>query len=326
MLPRCTINSRCWRQVCAELDRVRPAEGLAVPLVALAPRLPDFNPCSLLELEDLGEILIAAAVLVPEDRQVNQAARVSVLPDTNRRVNRRVEKLVARFPRLRSCAYLHSHPFARGGTWPSRGPGCDYDGHMLPLLERNREAGLNTSFSFIACRADDERSWCLQAFALDRCRQIVDLGFVRPVDERGPTVRAALARGLTARHLPRVMLRHWRRELDLRRVRYQVDELFDGWTRTIVHASESTAVVVLLPLDFPERPPGFFRVNKADGRSRPLGTADARLRTVEGWCSIVDETSRPDFKRESSAGHDAIEESGEEVPDGPTRHGSDDAP
>jgi hypothetical protein len=319
MLPHCTINSRCWRQVCAELDRVRPAEGLAVPLVTLTPRRADFNPCTPLELEDLGAVLIAAAVLVPEDRQVNRAARVSVLPDTNRRVNRRVEKLVSWFPRLRPCAYLHSHPFARGGTWPSRGPGCDYDGHMLPLLERNKEAGLNTSFSFIACRSGDDRSWELQAFALDWRRQIVDLGVVEPVDERDRAVQEALARGLTSRHLPRVMLRQWRRELDLRRLRYKVDELFDGWTRTIVHANDSTAVVALLPIDFPERLPSFFCVSKADGRSRPLTAPGSRLRTPEGWCSLVDEVTRACSDRESPEGPRAGERIVEEVRDGRLR-------
>lgn len=325
MLPHCTINSHCWRQVCAELDRVRPAEGLAVPLVTLRPRRADFNPCTMLELEDLGVVLIAAAVLVPEDRQVNRAARVSVLPDTNRRVNRRVEKLVARFPRLRPCAVLHSHPFARGGTWPSRGPDCDYEGHMLPLLQRNREAGLNTSFSFIACRAGDDRSWELQAFALDWRRQIVDLGFVEPVDERDRAVRSALTRGLTSRHLPRVMLRQWRRELDLRRLRYQVDELFDGWTRIIVHATESTAVVALLPIEFPERLPSFFCVSKRDGRSRPLAAQVSTLRTPAGWCAVVDEVTRGCFDRDSLAGPPAGDQSSDGMRDGDMRHEPDNA-
>ena len=161
MLPACLISELCWQQVATELDRVCPREAVLVPLCALDPRDPAHNPCHMLGLAEVARITVAAVVLVPRERQHNQLLRVSVLPHTDGLVNDRIEATVRRFPRLRACAYLHSHPFARGWTAPSRGSAGDVEGHMLPLWRSNRDAALDTSFSFIACRgADGEAGSC----------------------------------------------------------------------------------------------------------------------------------------------------------------------
>ncbi|MBI4864310.1 MAG: hypothetical protein HY815_29235 [Candidatus Riflebacteria bacterium] len=288
MMPRCTMSQRCWRRTVTELDRVSPREGIVVPLVALTMRRPDFNPCTGIELEEIDELVVASTVLVPADRQVNGPARVSVLASTNHQVNRSIQRIVTRFPRLRACAYLHSHPFARGGTWPSRGPGCDYDGHMIPLFERNREAGLNTSFSFIACRAGSGDGWVIAAFALDRWRRIVDLGFVEVADDSSASVRDALVESLHSRADVRSMLHRFKGELARRGLGFRIDELFGGWLRVVIDLGDSCAAVLLLPVEFPRRVPEFFTVRRPGNGASRFPAPAAWLTTSDGWVRVVD--------------------------------------
>lgn len=203
MKPAVKIGADIWRKIKEELSRVYPLEGLAVPMVALRPWVPNRNPTAPIQLDDLREVVVADAVLVPHSRQINRSARVSVLEHTDAPVNAEIESLVGVSPRLRASAYLHSHPFAVGQTWPSRGPRCDYEGHMLPLLARNRRAGLHTSFSFIACRSAKGSDWVLHCFALRANEAIVDLGLAEVVDSTSHTMRWAQAPSLTARSVVR---------------------------------------------------------------------------------------------------------------------------
>lgn len=269
MLPEVKISALSWKQITAELDRVAPREGIAVPLVALDLCDPEFNPCRTIALADIATVTIASVVLVPSHKQKNQIARVSVLEETDELVGEKVESLVSRYPRLRACAYLHSHPFAWGSTRPSRGATCDYEGHMLPLLESNRAAGLATSFSFIACRGLNGSRWRLQCFALDNHGDIVDLGFARVIGDDTPELAAFYLPGLSRRPMVRTLLRRWRRDLGRRGYRVRCGELFDGWTRIVVDLG-ARALVTLVPIDFPARPPQHHVVDKANGHSRPV--------------------------------------------------------
>ncbi len=267
MTPTPVVSDFAWRQIVRELDRVAPAEGLLVPLVALRPRAADANPCAMLELDAIAEVIIAAVLLVPRARQENRLARVSVLPETDDEVGRRIEAQVARFPRLRACAYLHSHPFATGRTAPSRGASGDVEGHMLPLWHRSRAAGLNTSFSFIACRGTAGHGWRLQGFAIDRSGRVVDLGFARVVANRGPEIDFALQPALDRQPIARALLRHWRRRQRRLGRRVRTDELFGGWRRLVARDRQGGAVVLLVPLDFPAAPVRRFLVTRRDGRA-----------------------------------------------------------
>jgi hypothetical protein len=271
MVPECIISELCWQQVTTELDRVAPREGILVPLCALDPRDPGFNPCRTLALGDLGRVVIASVVLVPRAHQDNRLLRVSVLPHTDRLVNERIESLARRFPRLRACAYLHSHPFACGGTAPSRGPSGDVEGHMLPLWRSNQAAALDTSFSFIACRDAFARGWVLLGFALDGGGELVSLGRVRVVANDAAAVTAALVPSLSRRPVTRSLLRGLRRRLARSGVAVQSDDLFDGWRRLVACRREARAVI-LVPPDFPCRAlrafvvpgPGQAAVEKTD--------------------------------------------------------------
>jgi len=267
MPPCATITALCFSQVTRELNRVLPHEGILVPLVALSLADPGHNPCAAIHLDDIAEILIAAVVLVPHDKQVNHWARVSVLPHTDDTINADIEARVRLFPRLRAAAYLHSHPFAHGSTAPSHGTSCDYEGHMLPLLEANRMSGLLTSFSFIACRGPHGRGWRLQCFALNSRAEIVDVGFARVVPDGDPRVLAALTPAIPTRPVARAMLRHAHTELRRRGLTYTTDELFDGWRRTIIRLSRRLAAVVLVPVDYPTEAPRYFVVDRATGRT-----------------------------------------------------------
>ncbi len=261
------ISASCWRRVTAELDRTYPLEGVVLPLVGLLPRRVDANPCAAMELEDLRAVVLARTVLVPHHLQVNAHARVGVLQQTDRVINREVERLTRRYPRLRACAYLHSHPFAHGSTWPSSGCRGDHDGHMVPLLRRNRRAALNTSFSFIACMG--QNGWRLQAFALDDREQVVDLGFAQVVPDRDPDLRHTLRRSHLGAAPLRSVLRRWRRELRRARLRLRDEELFDGWRRWIINLGRDLAAVVLLPMDFPDHAPRCHVVRRASGQTWP---------------------------------------------------------
>ncbi len=266
---RIKIGASCWRQVTTELNRTFPLEGVALPLVGLIPRRADFNPCATMELQDIRTVVLARVVLVPGELQVNQYARVGVRSRTDRVVNREVERLTRRFPRLRACAYLHSHPFAHGSTWPSSGCRGDYEGHMLPLLRRNRDAALNTSFSFIACRGE-RGGWRLQGFALGGDERVVDLGFAAVVPDDDPELGYPLRRPRIWRPPYRQVLRRWRRELKRARLPFVYDELFDGWQRCVIEAGPDRALVILLPMDFPDRAPWYHVVHKGSGAARPF--------------------------------------------------------
>ncbi len=299
MVTKIKVSASCWQTICDEFDRVAPREGILVPLVALDLADSDHNPCSNISLEDVVEMVIADVVLIPSDRQRNQLARVSVLGDTDDLVGQRIEESVQRHPRLRACAHLHSHPFARGSTWPSRGSRCDYDGHMLPLLFDNRGAGLDTSFSFIACRKsagrddtnDESGRWKLQCFALDGRARIVDLGFAEVVPDAAVEVVAALHPPLHASTVARTWFRHWRRRQRTQGRRVKVEPLFDGWLRAIAQRHGQPTSVVLLPNDLPTRRSQFFVVE--GGQSREVFPPD-----VPAWQSNLSSSTT---KRQTAA-------------------------
>jgi hypothetical protein len=283
MLPTVAITESCLAQVEEELDRVNPREGLAVPLLWIKKRAPEPNPATLLRLAQIEQVIIARALLVPPEKQLNGCVRVGVLAETDRLLAEATRALTRRHPRLRACAYLHSHPFARGGTRPSRGATCDYEGHMIPLLERNRDAGLAASFSFIACRTWKDDGWELHCFALDEHEDIGDLGLARRIPDSHPDAVAALLPPLSRRPIHR-LVRGWLSRLRRARVHYRVDELFDGWLRIILDASAQTSLVVLLPISFPRQPAQLFvwnreanEVTRCDGEPCALGHSGALL-------------------------------------------------
>jgi hypothetical protein len=274
MLPTVEIAQSCFDQVCRELDRVYPSEGLAVPLLWLERRVPDPGPTATLRLSQIAKVVVGKVVLVPADKQLNSGFRVGVLEETDAPMAEATRALTHRYPRLRACAYLHSHPFARGSTWPSRGARCDYEGHMLPLLARNRDAGLSTSFSVIACRTLGGDGWLLQTFALDDDQKIVDLGFAQAIPDRHPDAARCLLPALGRRRGAR-LVRAWLRSLRRAGVAYRADELFDGWLRII-----AGPLVVLVPQNFPDQPAQLFHWNRGTNQVGPveggsLGTAGA---------------------------------------------------
>lgn len=299
--PRLLIGAACWRRICAELDRVLPCEGLAIPLMALTQIEPRANPCSMIELDQLHEVIIARAVLVPDRLQLNSWARVRVLPRTDGIVNQEVEVEIRRHPSLRACGYLHSHPFARGRTWPSGGPAGDLMGHMLPLLEHNRRAGLDTSFSFIACREEEGTGWRLQGFALDRRGGIVDLGFARVLADRSPLLARALQPALWTRPPYKHLLRRWRRELRRRRLRPRQDELFGGWLRFIVRVDPDLELVILLPNSYPEQPAQYYVVDRASvrrgGSVRRLEPLDGVSCAPDAWVRLIEQVKEECHER-----------------------------
>ena len=81
--PGVVMAEQAWRAVRAEMERVFPREGLAVPLMALEPRRPDGGPWDPMGLEDIASVVVPRVLLVPPEQQHNQAARVSVLPRTD---------------------------------------------------------------------------------------------------------------------------------------------------------------------------------------------------------------------------------------------------
>jgi len=281
------ITLSCWQRLVAELDRVAPAEGIAVPLLALTMRDPSRNPCATIGLADLARVTIGELVLVPDSQQINGAVRVSVLPRTDHLVNCQVARLLEQYPRLRACAYLHSHPFAIGSTQPSRGLRCDYEGHMLPLWHDNRAAGLDTSFSFIACRGPLGWGWRLCCFALDPSGAIVDLGWARVKTDVDVGQPGPLQHAVEQREPLRQVLRGYRRELRRRGFFCSSEELFDGWQRTVVPIDAATALVILLPIDFPEQPPRFFRVDRQRRRSEQLFPIHAASMAPETWAAVA---------------------------------------
>lgn len=282
------ITHVCWQRLVAELDRVAPAEGIAVPLAALTMRDPGRNPCAMIALDDIARLTIAQLLLVPDGQQINSAVRVSVLPHTDRIINPQVERLLQRFPRLRACAYLHSHPFAIGSTQPSRGLRCDYQGHMLPLWHDNRQAGLDTSFSFIACRGP-LGGWRLCCFALDPRGAVVDLGQARVVADVTAGQPGPLQHAVEEREPLRQVLRGFRRELRRRGFYCSSEELFDGWQRTVVHIDRRWSAVILLPIEFPQQAPRFFLVDRQQHRTTQFQPHAANALAPEAWARAIDE-------------------------------------
>lgn len=290
-LPGVSIALSALRLVEAELDRVYPAEGILVPLLGLLPRDPARTPCTPLELAGIAEIVVARAVRLPPERQQNAPCRVQALPEVDAIINREVLALTRAHPRLRACGYLHSHPFARGRTAPSRGLACDVEGHMLPLLERNRRTGLEASFSLIACRDLWGRGWLVQAFALLPGGELVDLGPARALADEAPALAELLAPELRAREPQRSLLRRWRRELRRAGLRHRIDELFEGWLRVVVPVGRGR-VVILVPLELPARPLRVFAVPEG-GDARELAAQrslapDAWLRAVARGQEVID--------------------------------------
>ncbi|HEY3448112.1 MAG TPA: hypothetical protein VGK67_17275 [Myxococcales bacterium] len=293
MFPTVEIAQSCLDQVASELTRVAPREGLAVPLVWLSRRPPEPGPTATLHLAHLEKVVIAGVVLVPAEKQLNSGFRVGVLGETDGLVAQATKRLTRRHPRLRACAYLHSHPFARGSTWPSRGARCDYEGHMLPLLERGLQAGLATSFSVIACRPNGGDGWKLQTFALDDERRIVDLGFAQPIPDDHPDVARALLPALSRRRGAR-LVRAWLHKLRRASVATRVDELFDGWLRII-----AGPLVALVPPGFPDQAVQLFRWDPETNavsplESRALSKSGALLELVR---SLEEEVSRERAQR-----------------------------
>jgi hypothetical protein len=256
--PVVRVGAACWHEIIEELDRVRPREAILVPLVALEPRRADRNPCAPLGLGEIGAVTIALAIRVPPEAQVNTPTRVSVREHTDELVNVEVARALARSPRLRACAYLHSHPFARGSTWPSSGPSGDLEGHMLPLLAHNRASGLDASFSFIAVPAPE---WSLQGFALDGAGRVIDLGRAEILEDAAELERL-LRPPLASRTPVGHVLRRQRREVQRAGLRPRLDELFGGWRRVVLDLGQGDRLVVLVPLDFPEESPRCFAVDR----------------------------------------------------------------
>ena len=289
MKPAVRIRRSSWSTIQAELNRVAPAEGLAVPLVHLSRRQADADPCAPLSLVDLDGILIADVVLVPAGLQHNLPYRVRVQAHTDQRVNRKLQARLDRHPRLRACAYLHSHPFARGDTWPSGG---DLHGHLWPLLERNTQAGLELSLTFLACRDSGAQGWKLQAFSLSRDGVTRNLGFARPVMDDSPAVRAALRGPLHARAAFLKLMFRFRQALRLRRLVYRTEELFGGWLRTVVCPGSAHSAAALMPIDYPARPIRFYAVAGKRCLSLPLSAAGPARLGPEGWAELLDWASR----------------------------------
>ncbi|MBI2570256.1 MAG: hypothetical protein HYV63_24905 [Candidatus Schekmanbacteria bacterium] len=280
--PEVKIAATAFARMCAELDRVCPREAVLVPAIALTMRNPDRNPCAMIKLQDLAEILVARVVLMPPDRQINRAAAVCVRAATDEIVGLEVQDLLDRYPRLRACGYIHSHPFAQGSTWPSSGPGGDIEGHMLPLLARNRACNLDLSLSLIACRDPVAPGWKLQAFALaSEVGPVLDLGFA--AREQGAGERAALARSLMPPHESRPdaarVLRRLRTGLRDRGATYEEDALFDGWIRIVTTHPRQARAVLLIPPDFPRSGARVYLGGSAAGSTRaaplePRGATD----------------------------------------------------
>ena len=251
---RVVVAQSCWNAITFELDRVAPREGVVLPLIALEHRA---EPCAPIGLGDITTIAIAEVRCVPAELQDNALLRVAALPRSDAWSDSVVLPLVRRSPRLRAAAYLHSHPFARSRTWPS---GPDIDGHMLPLLARNREGGLMTSFSFIACGR-----WKLPCFAMDERQRVVEVGTAEIVDDADPIIERA-----RARRPARFWLKRWKQRLRARGIAPRIDELFDGWTRARVDLDAHRVLVVLFPLGFPDEAPRYFVVDRRTGRSEQL--------------------------------------------------------
>lgn len=238
------IAERAWKTLAAELDRVAPKEGIALPLVAVRSAARPSQPRA---LSSIDALIVPDVLVVPAELQDASAVHVNVLPATDAHMQAQVARKTAAHPRLRVAAYLHSHPFANDRTWPSGG---DYYGHMLPLLRQNADAGLDTSFSLIAARAN--RSWVLQCFALGPDRRIVDCGFAQLVPDTHEAIVWSLAPPLSSS--ARAMLRRICRDEQRRGRTVSCRELFDGFRRYVVRDRGAVREVIFVPCDFPKAP------------------------------------------------------------------------
>lgn len=248
---RIVVAQSCWTAITFELDRVAPREGVVLPLVALEHRA---APCAPIGLAEITTLAIADARSVPPQLQDNALFGVTARPSADAWADSVVLPLVRRYPRLRAAAYLHSHPFAHARTWPSGG---DIDGHMTPLLARNRACGLDVAFSFIACGR-----WKLPCFAMDAGRRVVELGDAEVVDDADPIIVRA-----RAERAPRSWLKRWKQRLRARGLSVHIDELFDGWTRAKIELDAQRIQVVLFSIDFPTEAPLYFVVDRRTRRS-----------------------------------------------------------
>lgn len=228
------VAESAWRSICAELDRVAPAEAVLVPLCAV--EYLSSEPWRTRTLADVRRVVITHALTLPAALQRNQRFCVAALPDADDALNALSAPLLRLHPRLRACAFLHSHPFAHGATWPSA---TDLVGHMIPLNDKNRAAALDTSFSFIACVA--AAGWRLQAFALSAAGQPVELGAVEVVADASPFVRKALSKRASG-----AVLRNWRRRARGLGYRVASRSLFDGWTRVVARPTDRAAPSLVL--------------------------------------------------------------------------------
>lgn len=240
---RIVVGQSAWDEMCSELDRVAPDEGILLPLVAL--QSGSEPPSRERGVAAIDTLIVPRMLRVPAALQRNSSVHVSVLPRTDEKMEREVARLVSAHPRLRVAAYLHSHPFAQGHTRPSSG---DYTGHMLPLRDQNAACGLRTSFSLIACRGS-HGGWELPCFALDDAGQIVDLGFAEVVADAHPLINWALAPPLDPR--ARAMLRRFSRRVRRRGQQVRSAQLFDGYRRYVVREGSTLKEVIFVPCDFP---------------------------------------------------------------------------
>ncbi len=242
------VARSAWDTITAELDRVAPREGVLLPLVALE-RLGGDAPCAPMRLADIETVVLAEAIRVPAHLQANSLAHVSALRGADALVDAQVRALVRRSPRLRTAAFLHSHPFAARSTWPSHG---DITGHLEPQLAHNQTCGLEASFSFIACGR-----WHLPCFAMDAHRRVIPLGDAEVVPDTDPhVVRARASRPR------RFWLRDWLAQWIDRGFTPRVDELFDGWLRARIELAARRVLVVLFPLAFPALPARYHVVHR----------------------------------------------------------------
>jgi hypothetical protein len=255
------VAESSWQTIVDELDRVAPAEGVLLPLVALEHAKP---PCAPIELADVTSVALAEVRVVPPHLQVNSGAHVAALASCDAWADDVVLPLVRRHPRLRAAAYLHSHPFATEHTWPS---GTDVSGHMLPLLRRMVDTGLHASFSFIACRSYDG-GWRLPCFAIDRRERVIELGNATVVPDTAATIQRA-----RCERAQRWLVRRWKRQLVRRGLAVRTDELFDGWLRVQVKLGAERTLVVLFPVDFPAAPPRYHLVDLRTRRARQVELA-----------------------------------------------------
>ncbi len=266
-LPRVRVTASAYAQIARELWRVYPREGFVVPLLALRPRKPAL-PGPALQLEDLEEVVLAEVVCVPAHLQRNESLRVHALSFADAAIAPEIDARLARHPLLRACGFLHSHPFARGSTAPSH---TDRVGHLRPQLAQNREAGLAASFSIIACLggAEAQPLWKLQCFALDGDGAQHDLGFAEVVPDGSREASWALQGDWESSTAGRVASR-WLAKARAQGLEPRRDELFDGWLRLKLPASERATLLALVRREFPSIAPRLVAWDRWSGRTFEL--------------------------------------------------------